>query len=467
VAKPHRHIYLTLAAVFDVVLVAAAWLLCWVIRFHTGLPNAADASTRLGEFLKILPIVLVCDLFALAFVGLYRPTGARSVFREQMQILKGAVFGWLWMFAPLYYYSTNPYSRVMLSIFFFVNPLALMTSRTLLRWTLRVLHARGWGVRSAAIIGTGRLAQKALHGLRGDPIMGVRVDYFVTEDEEKGREQVRGVPVAGTTSGLLQIVREHPVDTVFVAIPAGKSNELERILTDLAKLPVTVTVIPDFQGVATLNTSVDELDGLPMVRLVDVPIQGWQAVVKRAIDIVGSLVLLAIFAVPMLVLALLVKLTSPGPVLFRQTRMGLGGKPFTIFKFRSMHVGAEDETGPVWAKPDDPRCTRLGAFLRKTSLDELPQLLNVLRGDMSLVGPRPERPHFVQEFVQTIPTYMLRHNVKAGMTGWAQISGLRGDTSLKRRLQYDLYYINHWSLGFDLFILFLTPLVGFRNKNAH
>jgi len=467
VAKPHRHAYLTLAVVFDVVLVTAAWLLCWVMRFRTGLPHAGDASTRLGEFLKILPMVLLCDLFALGFVGLYRPTGTRSLFRERMQIVKGAVFGWLWMFAPLYYYSANPYSRVMLSIFFFVNPLGLMTSRAILRWTLRALSRRGWGVRSAAIIGTGRLAQKALHGLQSDPIMGVRVEYFVSDDEEKSREQVRGVPVAGSVSSLLQVVRERPVDTVFVAIPAGKSEQLDGILNDLAKLPVTVAVIPDFKGVVTLNTSVDELDGLPVIRLVDAPIQGWHALVKRAMDIVGSLVLLVIFGIPMLVLALLVKLTSPGPVLFRQTRMGLGGKPFTMLKFRSMRVGAEDETGPVWARSNDPRCTRLGAFLRRTSLDELPQLMNVLRGDMSLVGPRPERPHFVREFVDTLPAYMLRHNVKAGMTGWAQISGLRGDTSLKKRLQYDLYYVNNWSLSFDVFILFLTPIVGFKDKNAH
>jgi exopolysaccharide biosynthesis polyprenyl glycosylphosphotransferase len=450
-----------------VVLVTAAWLLCWAVRFRIGLPHANDASTRLSEFLKILPIVLLCDLFALGFVGLYRPTGTRALFRERMQTVKGAVFGWLWMFAPLYYYSANPYSRVMLSIFLFVNPLALMTSRAILRWTLRALGRRGWGVRSAAIIGTGRLAQKAFHGLQSDPIMGVHVDYFVTEDEEKGREQVRGVPVVGSVSSLLEIMWEHPVDTVFVAIPAGKAEQLDGILNDLAKLPVTVAVIPDFKGVVTLNTSVDEIDGLPVVRLVDVPIQGWHAVVKRVIDIVGSLVLLAIFGIPMLVLALLAKLTSPGPVLFRQTRMGLGGKPFTMLKFRSMHVGAEDETGPVWAKPDDPRCTRLGAFMRKTSVDELPQLINVLRGDMSLVGPRPERQHFVREFVETLPAYMLRHNVKAGMTGWAQISGLRGDTSLKKRLQYDLYYVNNWSLSFDLFILLLTPIVGFKNKNAH
>ncbi|HUW57288.1 MAG TPA: undecaprenyl-phosphate glucose phosphotransferase [Planctomycetota bacterium] len=474
--KPHRHTYFTLAVVFDVILVAAAWVLCWVLRFRTGWQHANDASTHLVEFLKILPIVELCTLFALGFVGLYRAGGRRSPLGESMQIVKGAVLGWLLMLAALEYYSVNPYSRGLRFIFLFVNPVALMGSRAVLRVVLRGLSRRGWGVRTAAIVGTGRLAQKILDALRNDPSMGLRVEYLLGE-EEGVREEVRGVPVLAPASKLLEIMREHPVDTVFVAMPASKSDRLESVLDALAKLPVSVGVVPDFKGVATLNTGVDELGGVPVIRLVDSPIQGWYSVAKRVIDVVGSVVLLTVLLVllglPMLVTVLLVKLTGHGPVLFRQTRMGLGGKPFTILKFRTMPVDAEEETGPVWASASDPRCTRFGAFLRRTSLDELPQLLNVLRGDMSLVGPRPERPHFVQEFTKTLPAYMLRHNVKAGMTGWAQINGLRGDTSPKKRLQYDLHYINNWSLGFDLFILLVTfiqlvtPFAGFRDKNAH
>jgi len=447
--------------------VSAAWLLCYVVRFRLGLPQAADASTRLTVFVKILPIIVLCDLIALGFLRLYRPARTPSVFRERVQVAKGAVLGWLGMLAALYYYTANPYSRVLLFIFLFVNPLALMGSRTVLRVVLRGLRRRGWSVKHAAIVGTGRLAQKIHDGLKADPWMGVQVDYFVKESSQKKRRQIRGVPVRGSIPTLLRVMREHPVDSVFVAVPMGKAGQFEGVLDELAKLPVTVAVVPDFRGVVTMNTSVDELNGLPVIQLVDTPIQGWYAVAKRTIDVVGSLGLLAIFGLPMLGIALLVKLTSRGPVLFRQVRMGLGGRPFSIMKFRSMRVDAEADTGPVWAKREDPRCTPLGAFLRRTSLDELPQLINVLVGDMSLVGPRPERPHFVEEFVQTVPAYMLRHNVKAGLTGWAQINGLRGDTSLKKRLQYDLYYVNNWSLGFDLFILLRTPFTGFLNKNAH
>ncbi len=463
-----KHLFFTLAVVYDVAITAVAWMACYVVRFRMSLlPHAADESTAVREFLKILPIILACDLVALGYVGLYRPEGIRSVMRERIQIAKGAVLGWVLMIALLYYVSASPYSRVLLGIFFFVNPLSLMLSRVALRLTMRAVHRRGWGVRTAAIIGTGKLAQRAIHGLAGDPWLGVRVEYVIKEDEEDARVDVRGVPVAGALAKLAETLRARPVDAVYVAVRARKSGRIEHILDELGKLPVSVAVIPDFLGVVTLSTGVDELSGLPLIRLIDQPVRGWYAVIKRAMDVAGSIAALAILGLPMLILALLVKLTSKGPVLYRQTRMGLGGKPFTMLKFRSMRLDAEVETGPVWADSDDPRCTWLGRRMRRWSLDELPQLLNVVAGDMSLVGPRPERPNFVEEFTGTLPAYMLRHNVKAGMTGWAQVNGLRGKTSLKRRLQYDLYYINNWSLGFDFYILLRTPFIGFTHKNVH
>ena len=466
--KRSRHTFFTLALIFDAVLVTAAWLGCYVVRF--SLSETGGIVTYFGRFVEVLPIILLCDFVALGFVGLYRPPRARSPFGSRIKILQGATIGWLLMLAALYYYTQQQeglYSRVLLFLFLLVNPVAVMISRMLVMLVMRTLHRRGWGVRKAAIIGTGRIAQKVLHGLQTDPWKSIHVDYFVTEEDARKRKKVHGVPVRASASELQKTLQAHPVDSVFVAVPASKPKKRERILDTLAKLPVSIAVIPDFKGIVTLNTSVDELNGIPVIQLVDSPIQGWYAAAKRGIDLSGSVFLLVVFAIPMLLIAGLVKVTSRGPVFFGQTRMGLGGKPFTMLKFRSMRAGAEQETGPVWASRDDPRCTTLGRFLRRSSLDELPQLFNVLIGTMSLVGPRPERPHFVEEFVETVPAYMLRHNVKAGMTGWAQINGLRGDTSLKKRLQYDLYYLNNWSLGFDLYILLRTPLVGFLNKNAH
>ena len=217
-----------------------------------------------------------------------------------------------------------------------------------------------------------------------------------------------------------------------------------------------------------ISAKAGEIEGMPVIQLRGTPIYGWYAVAKRTIDILGSLLFLLVFGWwIMLILAVLIKLTGRGPVLFKQERMGVGGKPFVMWKFRSMRVDAEKETGPTWATRDDSRRTAIGAFMRRASLDELPQFINVLCGDMSLVGPRAERPHFVEQFVSEVPAYMLRHNVKAGITGWAQVNGLRGGTSLEKRLQYDLYYINNWSLQFDIFILLLTPFTGFIDRNAY
>jgi exopolysaccharide biosynthesis polyprenyl glycosylphosphotransferase len=462
----HSHLFFTVAVICDAVASGLSWMLCYVLRFDLGLfPSTPLIRPGPIVFAKLIPLVLACNLFALGFVGLYSAAGTRSSFREWIPIVKASLLAWLGMLAALYYYSATPYSRVLLFIFLLLNPAALIAARSLARQILKILHARGLGTRSAAIVGAGQRAQELFHRLQANPWVGVRATYFV--DEQERAEPLCGLPVRGSFSGLVECMREHPVETVFVAIPHRSAEKLDGVLDALAKLPLTVAVVPDFAGAITLSSSVAELEGLPIIQLRDNPIMGWHAVAKRAMDIAGSSILLALFGLPMLILALLVKLTSPGPVLFRQERMGLGGKPFLMLKFRTMRADAEQETGPVWAKKDDPRCTRLGALLRRGSLDELPQLLNVLRGEMSLVGPRPERPHFVMQFIEDLPAYMLRHNVKAGITGWAQVNGLRGNTSLRERLQYDLYYINHWSLGLDLLILLLTPFRGVASEHAY
>jgi len=466
--RRQSHVFFTLALIYDAALTAAAWMACYGVRFHSGLFHYLEPRPpRAALFATLLPVVITCNLIAIGSAGLYRPPRTRSLFREWMRTVRAGLLAWLFMMAVLYYYRTIPYSRILLFVFLVVNPLALMVSRVLLRKTLRALRRQGWGVKSAAIIGTGRLGQETCHKLRNNPWLGIRVDYFVQDEDERTKSEIRGVPVRGCMSNLLECMKETPVDTAFVALPREKAGRSDEVLDTLAKLPVTLAVIPDYKHAITLNASVGELEGLPVIQLRDTPIQGWHAVAKRSIDIVGSLALLAIFGIPMIIVALLVKLTSPGPVLFKQERMGLGGRRFTILKFRSMRADAEEETGPIMTEKGDPRRTGVGAFMRRLSLDELPQLLNVLRGHMSLVGPRPERPHFVEQFVGDLPAYMLRYNVKAGLTGWAQVNGLRGQSSLRKRLQYDLYYINNWSLGFDLFILLLTPFRGIISKNAY
>jgi Undecaprenyl-phosphate glucose phosphotransferase len=463
--RRQSHLFHCLAVVFDVAATCATWLLCYVVRFRLGLLSYHEsAPPPAADFAEVLPIVVACNLLALVIGGLYKPAGRGYPFAEGMRIVRSALIAWLALLAGLYYYSRNPYSRVLLFIFLFANPLGLMASRALLRLTLRSLRHQGWGVKRAAIVGTGRCGQEVLHKLSQNPWLGIQVSYFVQHDDQPDRSEIRGVPVLSGISSLQECVRDHPVDAVFVALPSQRSDRLDDVLGALSRLPVSVAVVPDFKRTFALAASVGELGGLPMIQLRGSPITGWNAAAKRSIDLVGSAVLLIVLGFPMLLLAALVRLTSRGPVIFKQERMGLGGRRFTMQKFRSMRADAEQETGPVVGEVADPRCTGLGRLMRRLGLDELPQLVNVLRGDMSLVGPRPERPHFVEQFAQGVPAYMLRHDVKAGLTGWAQINGLRGQCSLRKRLQYDLYYINNWSLGFDLFILAATPLACFIRR---
>jgi len=276
------------------------------------------------------------------------------------------------------------------------------------------------------------------------------------------------VPILGSQADLARILAEHQVSDVVIALPEATHDQLLDIISVCETHHASVRIFPDLFQIIASELTIGDLDGLPLLAVRDVALRGWRLSLKRAMDIVVSAVGLTVLSPFMLLTALLIKLTSKGPVFYAQERVGLDGKPFAMLKFRSMRVGAEDDTGPVWASQDDPRRTPLGAFLRKTSIDELPQLINVLLGDMSLVGPRPERPVFVEQFKQVVPRYMERHQEKAGMTGWAQVNGLRGDTSIVERTKYDLYYIENWSLLFDIKILLRTALNAFRgNRNAY
>jgi Undecaprenyl-phosphate glucose phosphotransferase len=257
------------------------------------------------------------------------------------------------------------------------------------------------------------------------------------------------------------------VDHLYVALPPEQHVHMISLLESTSREMIDVKVVPDLLQVIALRARLEDLDGVPIINVNDVPLQGFNSIVKRSLDVVMSSIALAVFAIPLGLVAALVKITSHGPVFYQQERMGLDGKPFTIVKFRSMLEDAEHETGPVWTIPGDPRVTRFGRFLRRSNLDELPQLWNVLRGDMSIVGPRPERPHFVAQFKHKIPQYMLRHKVKAGLTGWAQVNGWRGNTALEKRIEYDLYYIENWSVRLDLKIIWLTVLKGFFHKHAY
>jgi Undecaprenyl-phosphate glucose phosphotransferase len=326
------------------------------------------------------------------------------------------------------------------------------------------LFSRGWGESRVLIVGADEAGSLILDKIRGSPALGYRPIGFL--DDQRSGQTVFGLPVLGRTEQLGLVVQENGIDEVIIALPEASHNELLSVISRCEDGRVSIKVFPDVFQIMASEVNIGDLNGLPLLTMRDVALRGWRLTLKRIVDVIISGFVLILISPVMLFLALLVKLDSPGPALYSQERMGLDASPFPCFKFRSMVADAEAETGPVWATKDDPRRTRMGRWLRKYSLDELPNFVNVFLGHMSLVGPRPERPVFVEQFRQLVPRYMERHQEKAGITGWAQVNGLRGETSIWERTKYDLYYIEHWSLWFDFKIMILTALRFLRDPNA-
>jgi Undecaprenyl-phosphate glucose phosphotransferase len=368
--------------------------------------------------------------------------------------------------ALTYVFEQYKYSRLVMIYFGVLSAVALAAFRLSMRASLRQLRKRGLNLRHILLVGEGAPAENLVERLEEFPELGLRVAGVVTSDGS-ALEHISGRPVLGRISQLPELIAKTAVDEVLIALPWSQNHEVPRLLGLLKDETVDIRLIPDVKAYATLRCDVEDFDGVPVVRINDSPLAGWGALAKRITDVLLSSVGLLILSPFLLLIALAIKLTTGGPALYVQERMGLDGRTFRMLKFCSMRPDAETRTGAVWARPGDDRCTALGSILRKTSLDELPQLWNVLCGDMSLVGPRPERPVFVQKFRHEVPHYMLRHKVKAGITGWAQVNGWRGNTSLRRRIECDLYYIQHWSYALDLKILTLTLWKGFINKNAY
>jgi Undecaprenyl-phosphate glucose phosphotransferase len=340
----------------------------------------------------------------------------------------------------------------------------VLTGRRLAWALIRTLRSRGYNQTFAIVVGTGRVARKTARALRRASWMGIKNLGFV---EESPHRLSGDLDLLGGFTDLPEMVRKYQVHHVFIALPLSRYHDARRVFDVLSQELVEVRLVADVPNLAGVTLTTSNLDGLPVIGLRESPHFGLNVLVKRGMDVTLSLSGLVVISPLLAAIALLVKLTSPGPVFYRQERCGLNGRTFRMLKFRSMRADAEKQTGAVWARRDDERRTRLGTFLRQTSLDELPQLINVLRGDMSLVGPRPERPVFIQKFSKTIPNYMARHCVKAGITGWAQVHGWRGNTSLRKRLQYDLYYITHWTPWLDMRILWMTVFHGLIHRNAY
>jgi Undecaprenyl-phosphate glucose phosphotransferase len=448
----------------DLAVTALAWLGAYFVRFRSGWIPLHLAPTDVALYWANLPLVLLLAGLAYRLTGQYAIDRLRRLREEVTGVFKGTALLSLLVLATVFFRHDVGESRVTMLLFSLLTGLGLLTARRLSWAAIRTLRRHGYNQSLALIVGSGRVARKTARALRKASWMGIKNVGFV---EEAASALCKDLDVLGGFADLPDLVRKYSVRHVFIALPMGRYDDARRVFNVLSQSLVEVRLVADVPNLAGLTLTTTNLDGLPVIGLRESPHFGLNVVVKRAMDMALSLLALAVLAPVMLLVALLVKLTSPGPVFYRQPRCGLNGRIFDMLKFRSMRADAEKETGAVWARKDDDRRTPLGAFLRRTSLDELPQLINVLRGDMSLVGPRPERPVFIQRFARTIPNYMARHCVKAGITGWAQVHGWRGNTSLRKRLQYDLYYITHWTPWLDLRILWMTVVHGLVHKNAY
>jgi Undecaprenyl-phosphate glucose phosphotransferase len=456
-----------LLAVSDVAATIAALAAAYFLRFRAEVVPVTKGIPDAGSYYRLFPLMAVLWPVVYYFYGLYQVRRNRSRVEEGLSVLVATGLATLLLAGLATFYRGFSYSRLVLLFFFGLDVLFVFAGRTAIRRYLEEAWRHGVNVRHVLVVGAGRLGRALVDKFLDHPEAGLRAVGFVDDAPEKRASSHRGVAVIGTSRDVARIVDERGVDTVFLALPLEAHRTMLAVLQDVGRTVADVRFVPDLLQHITFRAGVEDFDGLPVVHLTQVPLTGWMSLVKRTLDVTISAAALALLSPLLGAIALAIRLSGSGPILYRQRRMGLDGRPFDILKFRSMVVGAEEESGPTWASPDDPRRTRLGAFLRRWSLDELPQLVNVFRGEMSLVGPRPERPEFVREFKERFPQYMLRHRVRAGITGWAQVHGWRGNTSLSKRIEYDLYYIENWSLSLDIKILWMTLRHGLRDHNAY
>ncbi|MFY9550290.1 MAG: undecaprenyl-phosphate glucose phosphotransferase [Thermoanaerobaculia bacterium] len=456
-----------LLAVSDVAATFLALVVAYFLRFRAEIVPVTKGVPDAASYYRLLPLIAVLWPIVYYFYGLYQVRRNRSRVEEGLSVLVATGLATLLLAGLATLYRGFSYSRLVLFFFLALDVLFVFAGRTAIRRYLEEAWRHGVGVRHVLVVGAGRLGRAVVDKFLEHPEAGMRAVGFVDDAPEKGSLRHQGVSVLGTTADAARIVEERGVDTVFLALPLEAHRTMLDVLKDVGRTVADVRVVPDLLQHITFRAGVEDLDGLPVVHLTQVPLTGWMSLVKRTLDLGISAGALALLSPVLAAIAAAIRLADGGPVLYRQRRMGLDGRPFDIVKFRSMVVSAEEESGPTWAISEDPRRTRLGTFLRTWSLDELPQLWNVLRGEMSLVGPRPERPEFVREFKEKFPQYMLRHRVRAGITGWAQVHGWRGNTSLSKRIEYDLYYIENWSLSLDIKILWMTLRHGLRHRNAY
>ena len=466
--KDNQKVFNQLLVMIDAAITAASFLLAYCFKFYLLGDGPGLGVLPLEEYIKLLPVVLPVYALIYYICGVYAPK--RTVRRrfEIFGIIKANNIGIVALIIVLYMIIREiNFSRSVIGFFYIINVLVTSSFRLALRRGLRTIRRKGYNLKHILLVGYSRAAEEYIDRLSDNPQWGY-VACGILDNHIPAGTMYKGVKVLGRLGNLEVILPENKLDEIAISLSLKDYDHLESIVAICEKFGVHTKFIPDYNSLIPSKPYTEDLMGLPVINIRYVPLTNTgNIIMKRIVDVVGSLMGIVITSPIMLLSALLIKLTSPGPVIFKQERVGLHNKPFHMYKLRTMERQAPGEEKKAWTVRNDPRVTPVGKFLRRTSLDELPQLFNILRGDMSLVGPRPERPLFVDKFKEEIPRYMVKHQVRPGLTGWAQVNGLRGNTSIRKRIEYDIYYIENWTMWFDMKIIFMTLFTGFINKNAY
>ncbi len=463
--KDNQKYFNGLLVLLDAFVVAATYLLAHFLWVSQKAPETGVLAVEI--YYSALIVIVPAYLILYNTFELYTPKRMSKSVYELFNIIQANVGGLVLIMVVLYAIKQPDFSRGMIGLFFGLNTVAEYLMRRGVRFCLRFVRKKGYNLKHILLVGYSRAAEAYIDKLQANPQWGYVVNGILDDEIPRGTKY-RGVKVIGDIENLELILPENKLDEIAITLSLENYGRLESIVKICEKSGVHTKFIPDYNRVIPTRPYLEDLEGLAVVNIRRVPLTNTaNMVMKRIMDIFGALIAIVLSSPIMLIAAIGVKTTSKGPLIFKQERVGLHNKPFMMYKFRTMEVQPVEEEKLGWTKKHDPRVTKIGRFLRKTSLDELPQFFNVLKGDMSMIGPRPERPHFVEKFKEEIPRYMIKHQVRPGITGWAQVNGYRGDTSIRKRIEFDLYYIENWTVGFDLKILFLTFFKGFINKNAY
>ena len=463
--KENQKHFNRLQVLIDANVLLFSYVAAWVIKFQ--IISSDDGALSLRTYMIALPITVLVYLGLSYLFSLYTPKRVQGRRLELWNIVKANTVGIALFLGVLYLIKMMHFSREMLFIFYVINICLEAIARNLIRYFLRSMRRKGYNLKHIVLVGYSRAAEEYIDRILENPQWGYKIRGILDDHIEAGTEY-KGIKVLGKIDNLMIILPENRLDEIAITLGLSEYARLEEIVNLCEKSGVHTKFIPDYNQIIPTKPYTEDILGLPVINIRHVPLTNtFYAAMKRVMDIAGAICAIILFSPIMMFSVIMIKLTSPGPLIFKQERVGLHNHTFMMYKFRSMDVQPPEKEKTKWTVKDDPRVTNFGKFMRKTSIDELPQLFNVLKGEMSLVGPRPERPFFVEKFKEEIPRYMIKHQVRPGLTGWAQVNGYRGNTSIRKRIEYDLYYIENWTLGLDVKILFLTIFKGFINKNAY